>query len=127
MKHTFSILAFLIAAGSAVAQEPTTSETLRGTLLAPKAFRAAADKVLPSLVTIEGFGGPSRGSGIGKGSTRRAKDRPLACDLAGGYILTSTLQPPSQAAGHHGQIPRRAPQGRKSCRPRRDPRSASSR
>src|SRR5688572_6186437 len=40
---------------------------IRGTLLAPKAFRAAAKKVLPSLVTIEGFGGLAAGSGQTKG------------------------------------------------------------
>ncbi|MEX2026606.1 MAG: hypothetical protein WEH44_04885, partial [Pirellulaceae bacterium] len=61
MRHSYCILALLIAAAAASAQEPTTSETLRGTLLAPQAFRAAADKVLPSLVTIEVFGGLAAG------------------------------------------------------------------
>jgi serine protease Do len=63
----------------------------QGTLLAPKAFRAAAKKVLPSLVTIEGIGGLATGvsaAGIqapGEGPTTGVI---LSSD---GYIVTSTF------------------------------------
>ncbi|HUE74612.1 MAG TPA: trypsin-like peptidase domain-containing protein [Pirellulaceae bacterium] len=91
MKHSLWLLASLIGAAGAIAQEPTTSETLRGTLLAPKAFRAAANKVLPSLVTIEGFGGLAAGSGIGKG-IHAPGDGPTTGVVisSDGHILTST-------------------------------------
>ncbi len=90
MKHTFLILAFLTAA-CASAQEPAASETLRGTLLAPTAFRAAAEKVLPSLVTIEGFGGLAAGSGIGKGIHAPGDGPTTGVILSSdGYILTSS-------------------------------------
>lgn len=83
-------LAFLADTG-ARGQEPSTSEILRGTLLAPKAFRAAAEKVLPSLVTIEGFGGLAAGSGIGKGIHAPGEGPTTGVVLSSdGYILTST-------------------------------------
>ena len=79
-----------LLASPACAQEPT-SETFRGTLLAPKAFRAAADKVLPSLVTIEGFGGLAAGSGIGKGIHAPGEGPTTGVIISSnGYILTST-------------------------------------
>ena len=72
-------------------QESSKSETLRGTLLAPKAFRAAAEKVLPSLVTIEGFGGLAAGSGIGKGIHAPGEGPTTGVVISSdGYILTST-------------------------------------
>src|SRR4030095_11901165 len=84
-------LAFL-ATSLASAQDPTTtSETLRGTLLAPQAFRAAADKVLPSLVTIEGFGGLAAVSGIGKGIHAPGEGPTTGVVISSdGYIVTST-------------------------------------
>lgn len=91
MKHSISFLTFLIGAVAAIAQEPPTNETLRGTLLAPRAFRAAADKVLPSLVTIEGFGGVAAGSGIGKGIHAPGEGPTTGVVISSdGYILTST-------------------------------------
>jgi serine protease Do len=83
-------LAFL-APSWTCGQEPSTSEIIRGTLLAPKAFRAAADKVLPSLVTIEGFGGLAAGSGIGKGIHAPGEGPTTGVVISeDGYILTST-------------------------------------
>jgi serine protease Do len=91
MKHMIFILATVIVAASAVGQEPVTSETLRGTLLAPKAFRAAAAKVLPSLVTIEGFGGLAAGSGIGKGIHAPGEGPTTGVVISSdGYVVTST-------------------------------------
>ncbi len=81
----------LLATSVASAQQPATSETLRGTLLAPKAFRAAADKVLPSLVTIEGFGGLAAGSGIGKGIHAPGEGPTTGLVISqDGHIITST-------------------------------------
>ena len=106
MKYTFLLVTLLIAA-HASAQEPTTSETLRGTLLAPKAFRAAVDKVLPSLVTIEGFGGLAAGSGIGKGIHAPGEGPTTGVVISSdGYILTSTYnflrKPPVITVRFHG-------------------------
>ena len=79
-----------LLASPAYAQEPT-SETLRGTFLAPKAFRAAADKVLPSLVTIEGFGGLAAGSGIGKGIHAPGEGPTTGVVISSdGFVITST-------------------------------------
>jgi serine protease Do len=86
-------LALLVAprAGQAQDSPPTPSESLRGTLLAPKAFRAAAAKVLPSLVTIEGFGGLAAGSGIGKGIHAPGEGPTTGLVISSdGYIITST-------------------------------------
>jgi serine protease Do len=52
---------FCLLATTASAQSPGPA----GTLLAPKAFRAAAAKVQPSIVRIEGFGGIAPGAGGG--------------------------------------------------------------
>ena len=58
-------LAFFALASAASSLEPPEPATV-GTLLAPKAFRAAAASVQPSLVRIEGFGGiTAAGSGGG--------------------------------------------------------------
>jgi serine protease Do len=73
-----------------MAQESAPSLT-RGSLLAPKAFRAAAAKVQPSLVRIEGFGGLA--AGVAGGGYQAPGEGPttglvLSSD---GYIVTSTF------------------------------------
>ena len=71
-----------------------------GTLLAPKAFRAAAQNVLPSLVTIETFGGFSGGRRGRMQGISRPGDGPTTGVIisSDGYIVTSTFnflrQPP---------------------------------
>lgn len=84
------LLAAVILAGLARAQDPTNS-TSRGTLLAPKAFRAAAAKVQPSLVRIEGFGGIAPGAG--GGGYQAPGEGPTTGTIvsADGYIVTSTF------------------------------------
>src|SRR5689334_23195966 len=64
----FAICALLIAAPLAAqdAPAPTLPNAKLGDLLAPKAFRAAAAKALPSMVTIESFGGIA-GAGTKRG------------------------------------------------------------
>src|SRR4029079_13955269 len=59
-----TMLAVFVFITTGTAQEAVPSFAA-GTLLAPKAFRAAAAKVEPSLVRIEGFGGVAAGSGGG--------------------------------------------------------------
>jgi serine protease Do len=75
-------------------QLPTPDKLFAGQLLAPKAFRAAVDKVLPSLVTIETFGGLSGGSRRGKmQGISRPGDGPTTGVIisADGYVVTSTF------------------------------------
>ncbi|MCI0356859.1 MAG: S1C family serine protease, partial [Planctomycetaceae bacterium] len=72
------------------ADDPLPALT-RGTLLAPKAFRAAAAKVQPSLVRIEGFGGIA--AGVDGGGYQAPGEGPttglvLSSD---GYVVTSTF------------------------------------
>jgi len=99
-------LALLVPCGFAPAQQSDATATVKpaadlaeGILLAPKAFTAAAERVLPSLVTIESFGGVSAGQGR-IGGIRRPGDGPTTGVIVSsdGYIVTSTFnfikQPP---------------------------------
>ncbi|HMC12553.1 MAG TPA: trypsin-like peptidase domain-containing protein [Pirellulaceae bacterium] len=61
-----------------------------GTLLAPKAFRAAAAKVEPSLVRIEGFGGITASAGGGYQAPGEGPTTGLIIS-SDGYIITSTF------------------------------------
>jgi len=73
---------------------PSEEDLLRGQLLAPKAFRAAAEKVLPSLVTIESFGGLSTGTTQGSiGGIRKPGEGPTTGLIISedGYVITSTF------------------------------------
>jgi serine protease Do len=87
----------LALASATVAQDkpaPPKPEQLliaQGTLLAPKAFRLAAKKVLPSLVTIESIGGLS--SGISAAGIQAPGDGPTSGVVisSDGYIVTSTF------------------------------------
>ena len=84
---------------SALADDPKPAEPsaekmalLRGTLLAPKAFRGAAKKVQPTLVTIEGFGGLAAGSGQTKGIHAPGEGPTTGLVISSdGYIVTSTF------------------------------------
>ncbi|MDX1946261.1 MAG: trypsin-like peptidase domain-containing protein [Pirellulaceae bacterium] len=82
------VLAGLGGFVSTRAEEPSL---VQGTLLAPKAFRAAAAKVQPAVVRIEGFGGIAAGAdgggyqAPGEGPTTGVV---LSSD---GYIVTSTF------------------------------------
>jgi len=82
-----AVLILLVAAANLAGQETAT----RGTLLAPKAFRAAAAKVQPSLVRIEGFGGIA--PGVGGGGYQAAGEGPTTGIILSpdGYIITSTF------------------------------------
>jgi len=85
-------IAFAGSPALAVADEVSEKDLARGDLLAPKAFRIAARKVLPSVVYIESFGGVP--SGQGKiGGIRRPGDGPTTGLIVSsdGYIVTSTF------------------------------------
>ena len=87
------IFAGFVAAPEFVrAQEPApsgVSALSKANLLAPKAFRDAARKVHPSLVTIESFGGVRSGaSGIGLPGDGPTTGLVVSSD---GYIITSTF------------------------------------
>ncbi|WP_425614111.1 S1C family serine protease [Anatilimnocola sp. NA78] len=91
-------LGLLLSTAMLPAQEPTAVDVkaqqlqiAQGTLLAPKAFRAAAKKVLPSLVTIESIGGLS--SGISAAGIQAPGEGPTSGVIISpdGYIVTSTF------------------------------------
>jgi len=83
-------IAWLVA--PLLGQESDTLPVLtRGTLLAPKAFRAAAAKVQPSLVRIEGFGGIA--AGVDGGGYQAPGEGPTTGLVisSDGYVITSTF------------------------------------
>jgi serine protease Do len=75
-----------------VNEQPKLPSIAHGNLLAPKAFRAAVDKVLPSVVTIESFGGVSSVQGR-IGGIRRQGEGPSTGLIVSpdGYLVTSTF------------------------------------
>lgn len=80
----------LLFIGPSAAQD-TLSPLSRGTLLAPKAFRAAAAQVQPSLVRIEGFGGVTAGA-LGGGYQAPGEGPTTGVIVSSdGYIVTSTF------------------------------------
>ncbi|WP_254513545.1 S1C family serine protease [Anatilimnocola floriformis] len=88
------VLAGLPVLGSAQEKPATKADQLQivqGTLLAPKAFRAAAKRVLPSMVTIEGIGGLA--SGVSAAGIQAPGEGPTSGLIisADGYIVTSTF------------------------------------
>ena len=81
-------LAIVATACPCLAQEASLT---RGTLLAPKAFRAAAAKVQPSIVRIEGFGGLAAGA-LGGGYQAPGEGPTTGLVISrDGYIATSTF------------------------------------
>lgn len=93
------LAAWLICGMFSHADEPKPKDAaaeqktlLRGTLLAPKAFRAAAQKIQASMVTIEGFGGLAPGSGQTKGIHAPGEGPTTGLIISSdGYIVTSTF------------------------------------
>jgi serine protease Do len=83
------VLAVSLMVGAVSAQDPT-SRMAAGTQLAPKAFRAVAARVQPSLVRIEGFGGIAAGADGGYQPPGQGPTTGLIIS-SDGYILTSTF------------------------------------
>jgi serine protease Do len=86
-------LILAVASLSLVAEEADTKTVVRGNLLAPKAFRAAAAKIRPSLVSIESFGGVTGEGKKGAGSSFKPGEGPTTGVVlsSDGYIVTSTF------------------------------------
>jgi serine protease Do len=80
-----------LPAQDAVPAQDAIPALTRGTLLAPKAFRAAAAKVEPSLVRIEGFGGIA--AGVDGGGYQAPGEGPTTGLMisSDGYVVTSTF------------------------------------
>jgi serine protease Do len=86
---TVALGLLLFTVTSASAQD--VPQTAPGIRLAPKAFRAAAVRVRPSLVTIESFGGVAP-SGAGRGMMRPGEGPTTGVIFSpDGYIITSTF------------------------------------
>ena len=81
----------LPAREGAKTSESRSVSLVRGTLLAPKAFRAAAAKVQPSMVRIEGFGGIAAGVDGGGYQAPGAGPTTGVIISPDGYIVTSTF------------------------------------
>jgi serine protease Do len=88
---TASILTAALLAIAGIASAQDAPNLARGTLLAPKAFRAAAAKVQPSLVRIEGFGAIA--PGVDGGGYQAPGEGPTTGVVisSDGYIVTSTF------------------------------------
>ena len=72
------------------AQEPSEAERLTAMILTSKAFRAAAAKIQPALVTIESFGGVSAVQGKIGGIRQQGEGNTTGVMISpDGYIITS--------------------------------------
>jgi serine protease Do len=93
MKYASQALLLLAIAASSFADEPDAKAIVRGNRLAPKAFRAAAAKIRPCLVSIESFGGVSGAGKKGAGASFKPGEGPTTGVVisADGYIVTSTF------------------------------------
>lgn len=69
------------------------ADVLAGEMLAPKAFRAAVEQVMPSVVTIESFGGLTGTQKGAIGGIRRPGDGPTTGLIisSDGFVVTSTF------------------------------------
>src|SRR5947209_10348534 len=83
-------LILTVLASVATSQDQSGSATA-GTLLAPKAFRAAAASVQPSLVRIEGFGGIAAAGSSGGYQQPGVGPTTGVIISPDGYIITSTF------------------------------------
>jgi serine protease Do len=86
------LLSCFLSAAVVHAQPDEDQAVWAGTILAPKAFRAAADKISPSLVTIESFAGTGATQGRIGGIRRQGEGNTTGLVIsADGYIVTSTF------------------------------------
>lgn len=93
-KRTGILVAALVVLGTgdAVVYAQADRDLTPGILLAPKAFRAAARKVQPSLVTIDSFGGAGAVQGRIGGIRRQGEGSTTGVVVsADGYVITSSF------------------------------------
>jgi serine protease Do len=86
-----SVCLVLAVQAMAMSVETAAEKPVSGELLAPKAFRAAARKVSPSLVTIESFGGVSGAAGSPQAVTVGNGPTTGVIISSDGYVVTSTF------------------------------------
>jgi len=85
------LIAIPLSSGSLLAQEET-ADAFETMMLTSKAFRAATEKIRPSLVTIEAYGGVASVQGkIGGISSQGEGNTTGIVVSADGYIVTSTF------------------------------------
>ncbi len=99
--HLLVTLFFLFTGAVGVAQDNQEEKLklLRGTLLSPKAFRAAAKKIEPALVKIDSFGGISTVAGRIGGIRKQGEGNTTGVMISpDGYFVSSSFnfvnQPP---------------------------------
>lgn len=88
---TVALVLFIASIAAPSVAQNSSDSLSRGTLLAPKAFRAAAAQVQPSLVRIEGFGGIA--AGVDGGGYQAPGEGPTTGVVlsSDGYVITSTF------------------------------------
>lgn len=94
MKIASTALLFLVVVSLPLLADETDAKTIvRGNLLAPKGFRAAAAKIRPCIVSIESFGGVSGEGKKGAGASFKPGEGPTTGVVisSDGYIVTSTF------------------------------------
>ncbi len=78
--------------GASVAAQETKTDAFETMMLTSKAFRAAVEKVRPSLVTIESYGGVSAVQGRIGGIRKQGEGNTTGVIISSdGYIVTSTF------------------------------------
>ena len=89
---TVTCLVFAFVTSPANGQAKSGSDAFRAMMLTSKAFRAATEKIQPSLVTIESFGGVSAVQGRIGGIRKQGEGNTTGVVISeDGYIVTSTF------------------------------------
>lgn len=86
------LLVFLVLAVPVKAQQTQTPDAFETMMLTAKAFRAASEKIQPSLVTIESYGGVAAVQGKIGGIRKQGEGNTTGIVISpDGYIVTSTF------------------------------------
>ena len=86
------LLVFLVLAVPVKAQQTQTPDAFETMMLTAKAFRAASEKIQPSLVTIESYGGVATVQGKIGGIRKQGEGNTTGIVISpDGYIVTSTF------------------------------------
>ncbi len=89
---TVACVAFSISVAAASPQEKSPTDAFESMMLTAKAFRAATEKVQPSLVTIESYGGVAAVQGRIGGIRKQGEGNTTGIVISSdGYIVTSTF------------------------------------
>lgn len=89
---TVVLLALFFSAGSETFAQEKTVDAFETMMLTSKAFRAATEKIRPSLVTIEAYGGVASVQGKIGGISRQGEGNTTGIVVSSdGYVVTSTF------------------------------------